>query len=128
MNDSSSFADAVNRIVLRVACTEGHESPSKQHATSAADNTGPLTVPELAELSLLCSKKGSEEGGFDTVEGEQLLALLELLDRHINHAVSANLIPRALAVLQEEDSPSRASASLDQVGSSDVCAVLCRVR
>ena len=109
MNDSSSsLADTVNRIVLRVACTEGHESPSK-----AAPAGGPLTRQELAELSLLCSS--TEEEGFAAVEGDQLLALLELLDRHINHAVSVNLIPQALEVLQEEDSPSRAAASLDQV-------------
>lgn len=118
------FTDTVNRVVLRVACTEGHEesSPARQTPLSHA---GPLTPRELSELSLLCTSANAARSnnntsedtpsGFATVEGDQLLALLELLDRHIDSAVSVNFIPEALELLQKEESPSKASASLDKV-------------
>ena len=114
-SNDTSVADTVSRIVHRVACTEGHE----QAATAAAPplSTGPLTLQELSDLSLLCtsSPQKQQQQGFATVEGDQLLVLLELLDRHIDHAVGVNFYPQAIELLQQQESPSRASAALDKV-------------
>lgn len=124
---SSVFSDTVNRIVLRVACEEGHESTpeKKKHAATVG---GPLTPEELSELSVLCSNAAAvsnddaatastqqeqEKFGFATVEADQLLGLLELLDRHINSAVGVNFILEALEVLDK--APKNASAALDTV-------------
>lgn len=136
---SSAFSDTVNRILLRVACEEGHESTpeKKKHAATVG---GPLTPDELSELSVLCSNAAAvsnedvatatmqqqqEEGkfGFATVEAEQLLGLLELLDRHINSAVGVNFILEALQVLDK--APSKASAALDTVCLSRSYCCLC---
>ena len=117
-HSSTKFSDTVNRIVLRVACTEGHEDSTSHNRAADA---GPLTLPELAELSLLCAatlndtpnhQQSQDKFGFATVEADQLLALLEVLDRHINNAVAIDFIRDALEVLRTEDGRSEA---LDQV-------------
>lgn len=101
---SSRFSETVNRIILRVACTEGHED-SGAHNHPA--DSGPLTLQELNELSLLCAElnDGQENKqipfGFATVEADQLLALLDVLDRHINNAVAIDFIREALEILEE---------------------------
>lgn len=112
---SSRFSDTVNRIVLRVACTEGHEDST---AHNRALDSGPLTLQELSELSLLCAalndtKNGNQNPfGFATVEADQLLGLLELLDRHINNAVAIDFLRDALEILHGGDGRNEA---LDQV-------------
>jgi hypothetical protein len=127
-----SFSDTVNRLVLRVACTESHEdvSPVKRRAPAAPAGGGPLTPQELSDLSLLCTysndirSKGDQQNpyGFATVEGDQLLGLLDLLDRHISAAVGVDFIQEAVDLLKAE-SPSKASASLDEV--CEDCDVFC---
>jgi hypothetical protein len=113
---SKRFSDTVNRIVLRVACTEGHENSTGHN--SALD-AGPLTLPELSELSLLCASlndtRGQENAGFASVEADQLLGLLEILDRHINNAVAIDFFQEALENLCGEDGRKKA---LDQVCNS----------
>ena len=117
------FSDTVNRIVLRVACTEGHEdSPVKQQSLNYS-GAGPLTRTELSDLSLLCTQQNHQQG-FASVEGEQLLALLSLLTRHIDNAVTVDFIVEALQVMKRGETPSRAAAVLDEVGLCDVCGLL----
>lgn len=122
---STRFSDTVNRIVLRVVCTEGHEDSTSHNRAS---DSGPLTLPELTELSLLCSAlndthSASEDNfGFASVEADQLLALLEVLDRHINIAVAIDFIRDALEILRSEDGRSEA---LDQVGTSLKTSMAC---
>lgn len=123
---SSIFSDTVNRIVLRVACEEGHESTPEKKKYATTVGGGPLTKEELSELSLLCSnaaasndgaaetiEREQEASGFATVEAEQLLGLLELLDRHINTAVGVNFVLEALEVLDK--AATKASVTLDAV-------------
>jgi hypothetical protein len=86
-----------------------------------------LAVQELSELSLLCTvasalpqpaspqHDNSCATGFATVDGDQLVALLELLDRHVNLAARVHLIQDAINVMNQQEAPSKASASLDQV-------------
>jgi hypothetical protein len=58
--------------------------------------------------------------GFASVESEQLLTILELLDRHVNLAVNAQLIHAALEVMQKESSPSEGSKALSVVSLRDL--------
>jgi hypothetical protein len=134
---NQKFTETVERIVRRVAMQEGREhmepSQQKQAATQQAGQ-GPLTVQELSELSLLCTVASAmpqvaspqhhqhdnnsvATQGFATVDGDQLVALLELLDRHVNLAARVRLIQDAINVMNQQESPSKASASLDQVRS-----------
>jgi hypothetical protein len=133
---NQKFTETVERIVRRVAMQEGreHMEPSQQkQAASQKAGQGPLTVQELSELSLLCTVASAmpqvaaspqhhhqhdnsvEAQGFATVDGDQLVALLELLDRHVNLAARVHLIEDAINVMHQQESPSKASASLDQV-------------
>jgi hypothetical protein len=145
---SAAFVDAVARMVHRVDLTEGHEggggdtvnttAARRRSSKNDTDPTrvGPLTRPELAELSFLCTAaaqaavsassvpptKDSKKdcaAGFAAVEGDQLIGLMELLDRHVALAVSVNLMESAVAVVaassHEELSPSQAAAAMDQV-------------
>jgi hypothetical protein len=133
---NQKFTETVERIVRRVAMQEGREhmepSQQKQAATRQAGQ-GPLTVQELSELSLLCTVASAMPQaaspqhhqhdnhnsvvtqGFATVDGDQLVALLELLDQHVNLAARVHLIQDAINVMHQQESPSKASASLDQV-------------
>jgi hypothetical protein len=132
---NQKFTETVERIVRRVAMQEGREhmepSQQKQAATRQAGQ-GPLTVQELSELSLLCTVASAMPQaaspqhhqhdnnsvvtqGFATVDGDQLVALLELLDRHVNLAARVRLIQDAINVMHQQESPSKASASLDKV-------------
>lgn len=135
---SEKLADAVARMIHRVDLSEGHEG-SGEAATSSTNkggddddddvhlNQGPLTPQELAELSFLCtattaaadSKRGSKSStqavGFAAVEGDQLVALMELLDRHVNLAVSVNLMESAAGIAALQESPSQAAMAVDQV-------------
>jgi hypothetical protein len=129
---NQKFTETVERIVRRVAMQEGREhmepSQQKQAATRQAGQ-GPLSVQELSELSLLCTvasampqvaspqhnQHDNNAQGFATVDGDQLVALLELLDRHVNLAARVHLIQDAINVMHQQESPSKASASLDQV-------------
>ena len=98
------FVDTVGRIVLRVNMAEGHEgSPDKKNAP--LEGQGPLTAQELSELSLLCTlqttlKENDNDIGFANVEGDQLSNLIELLDEHVNLAVGAQIICKALEVMK----------------------------
>jgi hypothetical protein len=133
---NKKFTETVERIVRRVAMQEGreHMEPSQQkEAATRQAGQGPLSVQELSELSLLCtvasamSQAASPQHhhqhdnnsvatqGFATVDGDQLVALLELLDRHVNLAARVHLIQDAINVMHQQESPSKASASLDQV-------------
>ena len=96
------------------------------HAKPAAGQ-GPLLPHELSELSLLCTMASSlsvsssdndnapqqlqrqqqqqdSDGllGFASVDGDQLVALVELLDKHVNLAVvnGSHLVSDALELLQ----------------------------
>jgi hypothetical protein len=141
---NQKFTETVERIVRRVAMQEGREhmepSQQKQAATRQAGQ-GPLTVQELSELSLLCTVASAMPQaaspqhhqhdnnsvvtqGFATVDGDQLVALLELLDRHVNLAARVHLIQDAINVMHQQESPSKASASLDQVRAHKINAVI----
>lgn len=121
---SEQFADAVSRMVLRVALLQESGKPGFKG----------LTTAELQELSFLCtaqecikSSNGMNNNrnddsespnfaGFASVEGDPLLALIELLDHHVNSAASVRLIEAALEVFQSAGgSPSQANAALEQV-------------
>jgi hypothetical protein len=124
---SEQFADSVSRMVLRVALLQERGKPGFKG----------LTAAELQELSFLCTaqeciKSSSSSGfqnndcrhdaespnvvGFASVEGDPLLALIELLDHHVNSAVSVRLIEAAIEVYQSAGgSPSQANAALEQV-------------
>jgi hypothetical protein len=133
---NKKFTETVERIVRRVAMQEGreHMEPSQQkEAATRQAGQGPLSVQELSELSLLCTVASAmpqaaspqhhhqhdnnsvATQGFATVDGDQLVALLELLDRHVNLAARVHLIQNAINVMHQQESPSKASASLDQV-------------
>ena len=115
---AASFSNAVNRIVLRVACTEGHEDSPVKQRSSRSSGEGPLTQQELSDLSLLCLNTADS---FASVELELLVALLQLLTQHIDHAVQVDVIGEALAVIQATESPSQAAAALEKVGSAWIC-------
>ena len=125
---SEQFADSVSRMVLRVALLQESGKPGFKG----------LTAAELQELSFLCTAQecikssNSSSGfqnndcrhdaespnvvGFASVEGDPLLALIELLDHHVNSAVSVRLIEAAIEVYQSAGgSPSQANAALEQV-------------
>jgi hypothetical protein len=55
------------------------------------------------------------EDGFAAVEVDQLLGLMDLLNRHVNSAVSVHLMDSAAAVVVGAQSPSAAAAALDRV-------------
>jgi hypothetical protein len=108
---------------------------------SSLQGGGPLTSQELSELSFLCStalasrsssssqhrlgsggtRRTSNDGndcsddGFAAVEVDQLLGLMDLLNRHVNLAVSVHLMDAAAAVVVGAQSHSAAAAALDRV-------------
>jgi hypothetical protein len=131
---------------MRVACAEGHEGNSAPSGSSAKGRNGnggrmspapgqqgPLTPQELQELSFLCTAASAEAAqqpamqhqngekadsvvGFATVDGDQLSALVELLDRHVSLAVSkVHIVEKAAEIYQKTESPSQATAAIDAV-------------
>ena len=118
-SSSSKFADAVSRMVHRVNLQEGHEAGTRP---ISSHQQGPLKPQELAELSFLCtaaaaasssaaasSNNNSEQAanaGFASVEGDLLVAVIEMLDRHVNLAVGVHLIDDALKIYRSDAAPS----------------------
>lgn len=114
VRSTSTFSDTINRIVLRIACVESREESSGK--ANGNNEAGPLSAVELAELSMLCAQQSQRPSeGFCTVEGDQLLALLELLDRHINNAVGLNFVQAAVDCCSKEAPGSVVSSVLDSV-------------
>jgi hypothetical protein len=145
------FTNTVERITLRVNLKEGREhveDTSQRASVKQLAGDGPLTVLELQELSLLCtlntsassmssssssstapttasSQQQQQQTGFASVDGDQLVALTELLDRHVHHAAQVHLLPQACHVLQQHSkSPSQAAAALDKVRALLYCCTL----
>lgn len=115
------FGDIVNRIIHRVDLLEGREggTAAKDANGASSSTTSPLTVHELSELSLLCTVAASLDQndidqGFAAVEGDQLMALIDLLDRHVNSATSCHLLTNAIQILGDHNT-SKASVALEQV-------------
>ena len=123
---AEQFVDAVSRMVLRVALLKESGKPGFKG----------LTAAELQELSYLCTaqdclkpcnsssssnsnnveKEFPNVSGFARVEGDPLMALVELLDQHVNNAISVRIIEASVEVYQSAgESPSQANAALDQV-------------
>jgi hypothetical protein len=116
---ASKCADVISRMVLRVDLEEGYEEGAASSAPP--QHQGPLAPQEMAELSCLCSATSSSNAtnsnsdGFDKVELDQLMALVELLDRHVKLAVTVHWIENAVEIYQEVESPSLASSTFFQV-------------
>jgi hypothetical protein len=113
------FFDSVDRIVQRINLTQCHEGTPVKTIKHDASIYGPLTVSEMGELSLLCSlastlqvSNDSTPCGFASVELDQLSALTELLDRHVNLAAGINLIQQAHDIVIAEGS---SASALDKV-------------
>jgi hypothetical protein len=115
---SSKYSDAVSRMLMRVALQEGHEGASTASSNALKPHLGPLTIQELSELTFLCNTAASGNNpydGFATVEGDQLVALIELLDRHVNLAVAVNLVEQALQHIEPGAAPSVIASEMDKV-------------
>lgn len=109
------FRDIVDRIVQRVNLQEGHEGTPRRSVTGpsagrASGSEGPLTSAEMIDLSFLCSlastlpeSSETRPTGFASVELDQLTAMTEMLERHINVAAGINLIQQTLEVVENED-------------------------
>jgi len=123
--EGDELAETVSRLVLRVTMQREHAGGSSRHQPHGG---GPLTAQELQELSFYCTAQDcavaaatnnaaeSSSTGFASVEGDPLVALIELLDQHVNQAVTVHLIEAAIAVYQAAGgSPSQANAAMDQV-------------
>jgi hypothetical protein len=128
------FRDTVDRLVQRVNLHEGREGGSGGGGGAHHDSSklGPLTCAELGELSLLCSlaktlpeSTEAEPTGFATVEADQLGALTEMLDRHVNLATGVNLVQQAVKVIEEAETPSEVPQAVQKVRD---CALRCAVQ
>ena len=118
-SSSEQFADAVVLLVERATL--------RREQAGGNGAAGPLTPQELQELSFFCTAQdcaaagsdgvgNSGGGGFAGVEGDSLVTLIELLDQHVNQAVTVHLIEAAIAVHQAAGgSPSQANAAIDKV-------------
>lgn len=137
--NDDTYGDVIDRMVTRVSMLEN--SPIRPPGTAESDGhhhhhhhqVGPLTSHELAELSLLCTRQEADMAtttndtttnnnnaattriGFNTVEGEQLESLVELLDKHMNLATGIHHLQNAVNVIKSDESPTRAAAALKHV-------------
>lgn len=120
---SSKYSDTVSRMLNRVALQEGHEGANPAASNTAKPHLGPLTDQELAELTFLCNTVASgnnnnnnnDGDSFANVEGDQLVSLVELLDRHVNLAVAVNLVEQSLQHVQPGAAPSVIASEIDKV-------------
>ncbi|GKY98749.1 hypothetical protein MPSEU_000831200 [Mayamaea pseudoterrestris] len=115
------FLDTVDRIVQRVNLQEGREGGTPLIKKANTSSEGPLTSTEMGELSFLCSLASTlpestelVPTGFAAVELDQLSALTDLLDRHINLAAGINLFQQAHLVIVGEDSSGAVATALDK--------------
>jgi cohesin loading factor subunit SCC2 len=100
--DSHLFSNTVNKILQRVALQEGREGGTAAHSTI---HHGPLTQMELSDLSLLCTRATHETGpSFESVEKEEIAALIEYLEKHVNLACGVHIIEDVCAFLQNQGS------------------------
>lgn len=141
---NEKYTAVIEAMVLRAHMVEGREGYSPDHhhhrLVRHQPGQGPLLPQELADLSLLCSANSSSSSknknqattkksnrqeqqqqedaalkGFASVDGDQLAALIELLDKHVNLAARVSLIEDALNIIKKAGSPSIASDAIDQV-------------
>jgi hypothetical protein len=119
---------------MRVALQEGHEGGNNTIPSNALKpHLGPLTNQELAELTFLCNTETAASGnncpddGFATVEGDQLVSLIELLDRHVNLAVAVNLVQQSLQHIEPGAAPSVIASEMDKVSADRQLLQLCLI-
>jgi hypothetical protein len=139
---TDQIEDLLARIVHRVDLKESHEgdgSTAERWSNGNGNNNqnkedsgtnGPLTSRELSDLSFLCSQIAATQSSaaraqsdnknnflFANVDVDSVLSVMELLDRHVNLAVSTNLIESAACILADSmKSPSQIASALEQVG------------
>lgn len=94
------------------ACRQG--APS----TPSTSEVGPLIASELEILSLCCTRAAQSLGlvpaqnnsttgatphGFGSVDGDLLTSLCELLEKHVNLAVTVDLVQEAIDVIHKRE-------------------------
>jgi len=103
---------AVELSELSLLCTLASSLPptTEKHGTNAAPNS---STPDKQPEELGSSTNGN---GFAAVEGDQLVELIELLDRHVSRATGINLLKDVVVdTISKENAPSAAIAALGRV-------------